>query len=183
MALVIDLSFMLPRFDLISSSSSAGLTKWKTLSSSNRAFPTQRKGGKKQHIKLSPHNSAVYLFIHALLYRTYKDDEKEKGCQLNWNAEKNTRDEMLNNLKFWNAHEKRGRIKVNIILATSKKCAIIHKAAWISMLNQSWDVDKSPPVKKQRNGLYSQTFTWSVLVCVRLVQKYSRSSWFSWFWS
>ena len=46
MALVIDLSFMLPRLDLISSSSSAGLTKWNTLSSSNRAFPV---GGEKQH--------------------------------------------------------------------------------------------------------------------------------------
>lgn len=43
MALVIDLSLMLPRFDLMSSSSSAGLTKWNTLSSSSRAFPRWKK--------------------------------------------------------------------------------------------------------------------------------------------
>ncbi len=42
MALVMDLSFILPLLDFISSSSSAGRTRWKTLSSSSRAFPEFR---------------------------------------------------------------------------------------------------------------------------------------------
>lgn len=62
MALVIDLSFILPRLDLVSSSSSVGLTKWNTLSSSNKAFPI----GGKHWCKLSFDNSASYLFMHML---------------------------------------------------------------------------------------------------------------------
>lgn len=68
MALVIDLSFMLPRLDLISSSSSAGLTKWNTLSSSNKAFPI----GEKHQRKLTLPNS-TYLFMH-MLTEKHPDD-------------------------------------------------------------------------------------------------------------
>lgn len=86
MALVIDLSFMLPRLDLISSSSSAGLTKWNTLSSSNRALPTGEGGGGTQHFELSCHISASYLFMHT--FTEHIEMIEKGGCQLNLNAEK-----------------------------------------------------------------------------------------------
>lgn len=82
MALVIDLSFMLPRLDLISSSSSAGLTKWNTLSSSNRALPTGDGGGREtQHFELSCHISASYLFMHT--FTEHIEMIEKGGCQLN----------------------------------------------------------------------------------------------------
>lgn len=49
MALVMDLSLMLPRLDFTSSSSSAGLTRWNTLSSSSRAFPRRKEKGLCRH--------------------------------------------------------------------------------------------------------------------------------------
>lgn len=94
MALVMDLSLMLPLFDLISSSSSAGLTKWNTLSSSNRAFPVH---GGKEHLlyEIPPPISSCTLSQYAY----------ENWCQLNFNAEKKKQLEMLNNQVFGDAYK------------------------------------------------------------------------------
>lgn len=98
MALVMDLSLMLPLFDLISSSSSAGLTKWNTLSSSSRAFPVH---GGKEHL--------LYGIPPPIYSCTLSQYAYENLCQLNFNAElkKNKKNqlEMLNNQVFGDAYK------------------------------------------------------------------------------
>lgn len=162
MALVIDLSFMLPRLDFISSSSSAGRTKWNTLSSSNNAFPS----GNKQHFWvfycIPFHRSTVNasLIIH-----------KMRVWQLNAFAVK-----VVTNHLFWNVRKKTEDKSSNDFRIISNNVCFTENNTHSHVSNESGDVDKSPWEKTPRHAFVS---------CVQQawIKTHLRSSWFSWFWS
>lgn len=161
MALVIDLSFMLPLLDLISSSSSAGLTKWNTLSSSNRAFPISEK----QHFFNFLVITLLLIYSCTPLQNVFRW-WKMGGClSSEFECRQNIQAEMLNNQQFWNAHKK-AEDKSAYYFSIISKCA---KTRCISMLNESREADKSHGEKKQRDALYSQVHIWSVWAWIQQV--------------